>query len=265
VAAPLDLRLARAYGGAAGAWGVGPARIYDVLADELVARSPVSLAGRLVADVGAGRGAAGRAAGRVGARTIALDVAEPMLTAAPAGARVPGAVADARALPLATGGVGAVVAAFSYNHLTDPDRGLAEAARVTEHGGVVLASAYAADDDHPVKGAVEAAAGAVGWEPDPWYDEMRRDAVPRLATVDRARAVAAAAGLVQVTVVRVERPFPDLGPAELVEWRMGMASMAPFLDRLDPADRAAVTADALRRLGAPPVLVRRMIVLAAVV
>jgi SAM-dependent methyltransferase len=262
--APLDPALARAYGGAADAWAVGPARIYDVLADELVACSPVSLAGRLVADVGAGRGAAGRAAARVGAHTIALDLAEPMLSAVPAGRRPPGAVADARALPLASASVGGVVAAFSYNHVTDPVCALAEAARVTRPGGVVLASAYADDDDHPVKEAVEAAARVVGWQPDPWYDDLRRDAVPLLATVDRTEAVAAAAGLATFTVVRVERPFPDLGPAELVEWRMGMASMAPFLERLDPAARAAMATDARRRLGDAPVLVRRMIVLAAV-
>jgi SAM-dependent methyltransferase len=256
--------LASAYGRAAGAWADGPSRIYDVLADELVARSPVPLGGRLVIDVGAGRGAASRAVARAGGRAVALDLAEGMLAATPVGERTPSAVADALALPVATGSVGAVVAAFSLNHLPDPAAGLAEAARATAPGGVVLASAYAAEDDHPVKAAVDAAVRAAGWEPDPWVGQVRDDAA-RLATVDRARTVARAAGLRRAEVEEVAHPFPDLTPLELIEWRMGMAQVAPFLSGLDDDARAAVATDALARLGDPPTLVRRMVALTAVI
>ncbi len=255
-----------AYGRAAEAWATGPARIYDELADDLVARSPVPLAGRLVADVGAGRGAATRAVARAGGRAVALDVAEGMLAANARSGGPPGIVADALALPIATDALDGVVAAFSYNHLTEPEVALAEAARVTQPGGVILASAYALDDDHPVKAAVDDAAMAAGWTPAPWLADLRRDAVPLLATEERAAAVAAAAGLRTVTVDTVEHAFPDLGPVELVEWRMGMATLAPFLTGLDELAQAKVAADARARLGEdPPVLVRPMIVLAAVV
>ena len=257
--------VARAYASAARTWGVGPARIYDALADELVRRSPIDLAGLVVADVGSGLGAAARAARRVGARPIALDLAEAMLATGRTRSHAAAVAGDARALPLATNSVGAVVAAFAYNHLAEPERGLAEAGRVTRRGGVVLASAYAVDDEHPVKAAVDGAARAAGWVPDRWSETMRRDDAPRLATVDRAVAVARAAGLANVVAEHVEHRFDDLGPAELVEWRMGMAAVAPFLESLGPSVRAEVAADALDRLGTAPRLVRRMIVLAAVV
>jgi SAM-dependent methyltransferase len=256
--------LAAAYGASADAWAGGPSRIYDVLADELVARSPAALAGRLLLDVGAGRGAAGRAVARAGGRSVAVDVAEGMVAATAGADGTPGVVADGRRLPVGDRRVDGVVAAFSFNHLADPSRALAEAARVTRPGGVVLASAYADDDDHPVKAAVDGAATAAGWRPEPWTAALRVDAVPRLATVARADEAARAAGLA-ADVVKVERAFPELGPADLVSWRLGMATVAPFLAGLDPDTRRGVAADALERLGDPPPLVRRMVVIAAIV
>ncbi len=50
-----------AYSATAGAWRDGPELVYERLADVLVATSPISLAGKLVADVGAGAGATSRA------------------------------------------------------------------------------------------------------------------------------------------------------------------------------------------------------------
>ena len=257
--------LATAYGQAAEAWAAGPSRIYDVLAEELVASTPVPLEGRVVLDVGAGRGAASRAVAAAGGRAIAVDLAEAMVAATARAGVAPGAVADARFLPVGDGRVDGVVAAFSFNHLADPTLGLREAARVTRRGGVVLASAYADDDDHPVKGAVDAAAAAAGWAPQPWMAQLRSEAVPRLATVARAEAAAVAAGLPGAVVRKVERPFPGLTAAQLVEWRLGMAAVAPFLAALGPVGRRQVATDALARLGDPPPLVRRMIVIAATV
>jgi SAM-dependent methyltransferase len=256
--------MAAAYGRSAGAWAAGPSRIYDALAVELVARSPVPLGGRLVADVGAGRGAASRAVRRAGGTPIALDLAEGMLRAGPRSARAPSVVADAGALPLADGAVGAVVAAFSLNHLPDPAAGLAEAARATAARGVVLASAYASDDDHPVKGAVDAALRGAGWTPEPWVAEVRDDA-QRLATPERALAVARAAGLRAARAEVVARAFPELAAEDLVRWRLGMAQVAPFVAGLPHEARATVVADALAHLGDPPPLVRKMVVLTAVV
>jgi SAM-dependent methyltransferase len=253
--------LAAAYSRSAAAWAHGPSRVYDALADELVDRSPVPLTGRVVADVGTGRGAASRALRRVGAVPLALDVAEGMLVAEGGGI-----AADALALPLAAGSLGGLVGAFSYNHLEDPVRGLAEASRVVVPRGPVLVSSYAADDDHPVKAAVDDASRAAGWRPPAWIERLRRDAAPRLATVDRAREVARAAGFVDAAVTHVALPFPGSTTEDLVAWRLGMAPLAPFVDRLPTAARVALVEDARARLGDdPPPLIRRMVVIAAVV
>lgn len=256
--------VADAYSQTGAAWQIGPGRVYDRLSDRLVEASPVPLAGRTVLDVGAGTGAASRAIGRAGGRPIALDVAPGMLAAVAADGW-PRLVSDARALPVRDRSVGAVVAAFSYNHVPDPERALAEAARVVAPGGVVLASAYAADDDHPVKAAVDAAATEAGWEPAPWIAEVRANRAPLLATVERALAAATAAGLTGAAASHLEVPFPELTDADLVAWRMGMAQLAPHLATRSERERQAIADRALELLGDGPPLVRRIIVLSAIV
>lgn len=250
-----------AYSATGPAWQRGPGRVYDRLAEVLVAATPVSLAGRQVLDVGAGTGAASRAIASAGGRPIAVDVAAGMLTV-DRSRRPPAAVADGRRLPLRTHAMGAVVGAFSYNHMPDPHLGLAEAARVVAPGGAVLASAYAADDDHPVKAAVDTAAAEAGWQPDPWMQDFRAVAIPQLATVDRAIAAAERAGLTAEAQV-IDVALPDLDAHDLVAWRLGMATLAPFVTGLPPARRRALEARALELLGEPAMLVRRMVVLTA--
>lgn len=256
-------QLADAYSATGAAWQDGPARVYDRLSDVLLDHAPTSIRGRLALDVGAGTGAATRAIARAGGIPIAADLAHGML-AVDRGARPPSAVADARQLPLRTASCGAVIAAFSYNHVTDPDRALAEGRRVLEDGGFLLASAYAIDDTHPVKDAVDRAAAEAGWRQDPWVASMRAAAVPRLATIDGAEGAAAAAGL-DADVRRVDVAFPELDAVQLVAWRMGMAQVAPFLAARSAAERARVQERALELLGEPELLVRRMIVIAATV
>jgi SAM-dependent methyltransferase len=172
---------------------------------------------------------------------------------------------DALALPFAAAAFDGTVAAFSLNHLSDPAAGLSEAARVTRPGGGLAASAYAEDDDHPVKHAVQAALSARGWTPEPWYRALQVNAAPKLATVDAARAAADSAGL-QAEVDQLRVPFPDLDATALIAWRLGLAQHAPFFDALpSDADRAVVTEDAATRLGDSwPPLERSIILLRAV-
>jgi SAM-dependent methyltransferase len=240
--------LASAYSATAGAWDRGPARIYDRLAEVVVGRSPVAVAGASALDVGAGTGAASRALSQAGAaRVAAVDAAVGML-AHDATRRPPAAVADALALPFRSASFDVTVAAFSLNHLAHPEAGLIEAARVTRRGGGVLASAYAADDAHPVKGAVESTLADRGWSPDPWYEAVRREAMPRLATPEGARRTAALAGM-DADVLAIRVPFPELDAGGLVAWRMGMAQHAPFVASLAVEERALVVAEAVARLG----------------
>lgn len=255
---------AAAYSATGASWQQGPARIYDRLAEVLLAHSPVPLHGCRVLDVGAGTGAASRAALAAGAASVvAVDAAFGML-AHDAGRRPPAAVGDALSLPYSASAFDATVAAFSLNHLTAPVGGLLEMARVAHSGGAVLASVYAADDTHPVKAAVEEALTARGWASEPWYQVVRDQAVPQLATAEGCAAALRAAGLDgDVEPVRV--PFPHLDAHDLVAWRLGLAQHAPFVAQLSPGDRQAVARDAVARLGdAVPPLVRSMLVLHAI-
>src|SRR5438105_4340293 len=248
--------LTAAYSATGAAWQQGPGRVYDRLAETVVAACPVPVRGRLVLDLGAGTGAASRALLRAGADVVAVDNALGMLLALAApgsGGREgpgPGRVAgDAEALPFPAGSFRAVVAAFCLNHLADPAAGLAEAARVTGPGGALVVSAYAEDDDHPVKAAVEQAAAGAGWSSPPWYQALKVEAIPRLATAARMAEVAAGvAGLTDRRVARHEVPFPELGPPDLVAWRLGMAQLAPFVATLDPPGRTRLARVALDRL-----------------
>ena len=256
--------IAAAYSATGGAWQRGPGRVYDRLAEVLVDRSPVPLGGSCALDVGAGTGAASRAVLAAGAdRVVAVDVAIGMLVH-DAPCRSAAAAGDALALPFTGSAFDVAVAAFSLNHLTDPAAGLREMARVTRRGGGLLAAAYATDDSHPVKAAVEAALRARGWTPEPWYDALRNEATPLLATVAGCEAAVEAAGL-DAVVEPVRVPFPELDASDLVAWRLGMAQHAPFMVRLPVGTRDEIVADAVARLGdAMQTLVRSILVVRAV-
>jgi ubiquinone/menaquinone biosynthesis C-methylase UbiE len=253
--------VAEAYNATGPAWQVGPGRVYDRLADVVADACPVPLAGALVLDLGAGTGAATRAAQRRGGDVVAVDVAIGML-AVGAASRPPGAVGDVLALPFSDGAFDVVLAAFSLTHVHDPAAGLREAVRVLRPGGGLVAASYADDDVHPVKEATEAASRDRGWREDPWYEVVRMETAPRLATVERVAEVADRAGLTGAGVAHIRIQFPDLGPHELAAWRLGLAQHAPFVDRLPPAERTALATDIVTRLGPdPPILTRSLILL----
>lgn len=257
----VDDAIAAAYSETGTAWQAGPGRIYDVLARHLVASISID-PHDLALDLGAGTGAASRVLRGAGAHVIALDIALGMLHAITD--RVSCVVADVRVLPFAPATFDVVAAAFSLNHVTDPVRSLIEVRRVLRRGGQFAASVYAADDDHPVKRAVETAAFDMGWRRPPWYDELAGSAMPTLATVDRAEAALGAAGL-DGDAAAVEVPIVGVTPLEMVEWRLGMAQLAPFVAALDDIQRAALRERAHQLLGPSPApLVRRVVQLRAV-
>ena len=252
-----DGSLTDAYSRTGAAWDAGPGRIYDRLATELVARVPGGVAGDVL-DLGAGTGAASRAATAAGAaRVVAIDLSAGLL-AVNASTRPPAVIGDARVLPFCDHAFDAVIAAFSLNHMPDPAVALSESARVLRPGGGLAASAYATDDTHPVKEIVSTTCAAHGWVPPSWYAELQRDAMPRLATPERALAEASRLDGVQAEVVRI--PFPELDARALVEWRLGMAHTAPFVQSLDDSERRALIDEAVAKVGDVP-LVRSIVVL----
>ncbi|MET0148472.1 MAG: class I SAM-dependent methyltransferase, partial [Acidimicrobiales bacterium] len=120
-----------AYSAGATAWGDGPTRVYQRLAELLVAFSPVPLAGRLVLDLGSGTGVGTRAAQAAGAGVVATDLVPAMLRVDQA-TRPPASVGDIRQLPFRANAFDVVLAPFVLNHLDDPADGVREAARVAD-------------------------------------------------------------------------------------------------------------------------------------
>jgi SAM-dependent methyltransferase len=221
------------YDAAAGDWTGGPGPMYASLAQALVAAAPVPLSGRLVLDLGAGTGVAGRAALAAGARrVVGADLSEGMLRLGRGGTPV---VADAVALPFRDGRFDLVLAAFCLNHLSRVEDGLAEARRV---GAAVAASVFAPGWTHPAKDAADDALRSFGYQPPAWYTDLTPGS--RAGHPEALAASAAAAGFTRVRVHAMSVPVGLATPAELVSWRLGMAHYAPFLRSLDPAGRDAV-------------------------
>jgi ubiquinone/menaquinone biosynthesis C-methylase UbiE len=253
-----SVSVADAYSQTGSAWEDGPGRIYSRLAHELIARVPGGVAGRRMVDLGAGTGVASRAAVDAGAaHVVAVDVAEGALRVS-ANTRPSVVAADVRCLPFADSRFDAAVAAFSFNHVADPETAAAESRRVLRAGGGIAISAYAEDDAHPVKRVVDSVCTARGWSAPGWYRDLQRNAVPLLATPDKARShLTRVLPGVDAEVVRVG--FPDLDRPALVAWRLGMAHIAPFVDALPRPAREELEHEAVELLDDTP-LVRSMVV-----
>ena len=231
------------YDAAAQEWADGPGPMYDNLARVLVAAASVPLAGRLVLDLGAGSGVAGRAALAAGARrVVAVDLSDGMLRRGGGGRPV---AADAVALPFRDGSFDLVVAAFCLNHLGSLGAGLAEARRV---GAAMAASMFAPGWTHPAKDAVDNALCSFGYRPPTWHTTLAPGS--RASDPKVLARCAAAAGFSRVQAHTTAVPTGLATPAELVSWRLGMAHVAPFMRSLDAAGRAAVRCAAERAVAA---------------
>jgi ubiquinone/menaquinone biosynthesis C-methylase UbiE len=239
--AAAGVSLADDYDAAAAAWADGPARVYRRLAGAMLDRSPVTLLGARVLDVGAGTAVAGEVAMTRGAREVhAADLAVEMLRLRPPG--ITALVADAARLPLRNGSVDLVAAGFCLSHLPDPGAALAEWRRV---GRALVASAFAPGPPHPAKTAVDDALAPLGFVAPAWY----RQVTDTSALVEDPGTLEALARDAGFEVVGVARGDVDAGlptPDDVVRWRFGMAHLAPWLASLPDRERAAA-ADAARR------------------
>lgn len=246
--------MAEAYDRSADAWRHGPAHLYARLADALLDRSPIRLAGAIVLDAGAGSGVVGGAArARGAARVVAVDLAPAMLTA-------PAVVADVTRLPFRADAFDLAVAGFVLGHLGEPERGVRELRRVSD---ALLASAFAEGWTHPAKEVVERVLAEHGYRPPPWYSAFKDGSERLVGDPVRLETVARTAGYAKVRVERVEVAIGSLTQAALVAWRFGMAHHAPFLASLAPAVREAARLEAEERLRDPPPVVVPMLVLSA--
>ena len=232
-AAGLTAGVRAGYDAAAEDWADGPGPMYAQLARVLVAAAPVPIVGRLVLDLGAGAGVAGRAALAAGARqVVAVDLSEGMLRRGGGGYPV---AADAIALPFRDGSFDLVVAAFCLNHLGSLAAGLAEARRV---GAAIAASMFAPGWTHPAKDAVDDAVRSFGYRPPAWHTSLQPGS--RASDPKELARCAAAAGFTRVEARTMAVPTGLATPAGLVSWRLGMAHVAPFMRSLDAPGRAAV-------------------------
>jgi SAM-dependent methyltransferase len=250
------------YAGAADRWARGASLVYGPAAEALVRWCPHPLAGCLVLDAGAGTGVATAPLRAAGARVVAADRSAGMLGWR-AAERPPAVVADVRALPLPDRAVDAAVAAFVLNHLPDPVRGLVELGRVTRSRGAVLAAVFATANASPLRDRIDEAASAAGWRAPGWYAAMKAETVPLLGSAGALAAAARAAGLGDVDAAECALDVGIERAEQLVDYRLGQAPFAAWLDRLGPerADevRSAAVATLPARLSYRP----RVVVLVA--
>lgn len=231
-----------AYEGMASSWAAGPSRLYDHLASIFVDAIVADLAGAAVLDVGAGTGAVCRALRRRGATPYALDTSPDMLAHAGRDAAL-AIVGDMCALPFPDGSFDAAVSAFAISHVGAPATALAEMGRVTRPGGVVAAVVFGAQAGG-AKDAVDDVATQFGYRHPSWYARLKDEFEPLSNSPDLLETIAADAALLDVAVHdRIVESGLD-SPAQVVEYRLGMAHMAPFVDGLSPTQRTTLVRQA---------------------
>lgn len=149
----------------------GVARRYDLTNTVLTAgmdrwwraatRSALGLRpGERVLDLAAGTGVSTRSLARSGAWCVAADFSQGMLRAG-AWRQVPMVAADAMALPFADGAFDAVTISFGLRNISDPDRALAELARVTRPGGRLVVCEFSRPRWTPFRSAYHLGLGTV--------------------------------------------------------------------------------------------------------
>lgn len=219
------------------AWRRGPHEIYARFAAAALDAVPDPLAGLSVVDAGTGTGAMGEQWARRGARVVSCDREPEMLRYVPP----PRLLCDITALALRNRVVDAASAGFVLSYVDDPERALAELARVTRRDGVVLATGHPGGGGHPVKAAIEAVLADFGYQPPLWYRRLKRVGEARVGDAPALATLAARAGLHDARVLAPTVSLAGVGEPTVVAWRLGMAHIAPFVASLDAPQRAALT------------------------
>jgi SAM-dependent methyltransferase len=203
-------------------------------------------------DVGCGTGAlAGTVVATAGpAAVLGLDSSTGFLRTAVAGnPGVAFAAADARRLPLADGGLDAVISGLALNFVPGPERAAAEFARVVAPGGVVAAYVWDyAEGMEFMRLFWDAAA-----ELDPAAAELDEGRRFSLCRPDSLRELWSGAGLTGVDVRPIDIPTVFADFDEFWQPFLGGQGSAPTYVSTLPADRRDALRELLRaRLRAEP-------------
>jgi ubiquinone/menaquinone biosynthesis C-methylase UbiE len=251
-----------AYDSSARAWAEGPGPYYQRLADAMIAAIPSGIAGASVLDVGAGTGVVSAAALAGGAaRVVAIDCAVAMMQF-DASTRPLATVGDALRLPFAAGAFDVVAAACLLNHLPNAGSALGEMGRVAGDG-LVVTSTFAPSAAHSAKDRIDTTLAEFGYVEPEWHRAMKEEREPRTATrvglLDAARVGGLDGEVIEVSV--------DAGLCDAHEFarlRLGMASIAPFVQSLDTPTRARLYDAVVAAIGdEPEPFVSRLLVLVA--
>jgi hypothetical protein len=119
----------------------------------------------------------------------------------------------------------------------------------------VVASTFDESWDHPAKGAVDAAMTEQGYQAPSWYAAIQATN-EQVKDAEALERLARRAGYDVVRVARVEVPTGIDSAAAMVDWRWGMAHLAPFVASLDDSTRERMRVRAEEAVaGFPPVVV----------
>lgn len=252
--------LRTAYEGQAADWARGPSPLYDALALRIVQPFASRVRGATVLDAGAGTGAVCRALVRVGASAVALDSSADMLSHI-GGAALLAVVGDLCSPPFLDGTFDAAVSAFAISHVDTPGLALSELRRVVRPGGLIVAAVFAAEPSNLSKDVIHTVAAQYGYEPPAWYVHLKTRTEPLSNTPDLLRACSLAAGLQEVVVDEVVVDSVLTAPDQVVEYRAGMAHLAPFVRSLNEGERERFRRDAVNAVshGGQPVRPRILI------
>ena len=170
--------------------------------------------GTRMLDVACGTGGLAAAAIARGASATGVDLAEGMLaTARTALPEIEFVLADAESLPFADATFGAAIGAFVLNHVPDPERCAAEAARVTSPGGGVAFAVWDRPERARLTSLLGEAAERAGEDRGTGVPDGPDDA--RFAHDAELTALLRGAGLTEVATATLEVSIPVAGTDDL--------------------------------------------------
>jgi SAM-dependent methyltransferase len=188
----------------ASAYDAYTARFTSYGIDPLIQAASIA-PGHAVLDVCCGTGLVAQAAAGQGASVTGIDISEDMIAMAKAkGFVCQFQVGDAEALPFGDGHFDRVICNFGLYHLPEPDRAIAEAARVSRPDGVYAFTTWRGPDASPLFRVVGEAIQTHGT-----MDVGLPPAPPPFRLADRTESMRAmaAAGFGEVSFVDVPAVF----------------------------------------------------------